>query len=61
MRAPVAQRVELVVDAEDPDRLAVHVDDLPIAVREVGHLADDNPHALTCSNDPASRFDGCPS
>src|SRR5215471_11593322 len=50
--APVAERVELVADAEDSDGLAVHVDDLPIAVLEVGHLADDDPHALTCSNGP---------
>ena len=46
VRAPVAERVELVVDAEDPDGLAVHVDDLPVAVLEVGDLANDDLHAL---------------
>jgi hypothetical protein len=47
VRAPVTDCVELVVDLEDSDRFAVHVDDLPIAVLEVGDLADDDLHVLT--------------
>jgi len=45
VRTPVTERIALVVDPEDPDRLAVHVDDLSVAVREIGVLADDDPHA----------------
>jgi hypothetical protein len=47
VRAPVTDCVELVVDPEDSDRFAVHVDDLPIAVLEVGDLADDDLHVFT--------------
>jgi hypothetical protein len=51
VRAPVADGVELVIDPEDSDRLAVDVDDLPIAVLEVRDPADDDLHALTPPRD----------
>src|SRR5215469_9683097 len=63
VRAPVAERKELVVDPEDSDRLAVHVDDLAVAVREVGDLANDDPHArsaYSCSPCSSRIWTGSP-